>query len=61
MKEQYQIDVYFLMQLGSIQAGPFYTYHDALVAKNRLNPYSSHPESGMRIMKTTMTMVAADD
>lgn len=58
MTEQYQVDVYYLMSLGQIQHGPYFTHHDARRAQLKLNPYSSNPESGLRIVRTTMTVVA---
>lgn len=60
MTEQYQVDVYYLMSLGSIAAGPFYSFHDARVAKNRLNPYTSDPNGGHRIVRTTIKVESAE-
>jgi len=61
MIEQYQVDVYYLMLLGKIQHGPFFSRHDARAAQLRLNPYTSDPKSGLRIVKTTMTLTTEDE
>lgn len=60
MKEQYQVDVYYLMSLGAITAGPFYSFHDARVAKNKLNPYSKDLNSGHRIVKTVIDVQSVE-
>ena len=56
MTEQYQVDVYYLMSLGQIQHGPYFNHHDARKAQLKLNPYTSDPTGGLRIVKTTMTV-----
>lgn len=58
MTEQYQVDVYYLMTQGQIQHGPYFNHHDARRAQLKLNPYSSDPKSGLRIVRTTMTVTA---
>lgn len=60
MMEQYQVDVYYLMSQGQIQHGPYFNHHDARKAQLQLNPYTSHPSGGLRIVKTTM-LVTSDE
>jgi len=53
MTELYNVKFYYLMNLGSVVDGPYFTYPEAVKARHKYNPYSV---DGYKIFETEVEL-----